>query len=196
MASNTIKRSVRTTVIAATLAATAALPAVQATATPVSIDGIGTFEVPDALVAPSNFALPAVEAPVAPASFALPAVTPVAAPSSLGQAIVNAAMSKVGSPYVWGAAGPNAFDCSGLVYWAHQQVGLNIPRVSYDQAVGGVAVSLDQLQPGDVITMYSGASHAAIYIGNGQVVHALNESVPVKVDNLADFPIHSVRRYS
>lgn len=195
MATNTIKRAARASVIAATIAATAAIPAVQATAAPITIEGIGTFEVPDNLVIPTNFQIPAPPAIALPTIPDFGSIQQISAPFSKGQAVVDAAMSKIGSPYVWGAAGPNGFDCSGLVYWAHQQVGLNIPRVSYDQAAGGIPVAYNQLQPGDVVLMYGGASHAAIYIGNGQVVHALNSSVPVKVDSLGNFPFHSARRY-
>ena len=71
--------------------------------------------------------------------------------SSKGQQIVDAARSAVGSPYAWGAAGPSSFDCSGLTSWAYQQAGVNIPRTSQAQAAGGTPVSLDALQPGDII---------------------------------------------
>lgn len=182
MASTTIKRSIRTTVIAATLAASAVIPTMQATAAPVTIDGVGTFEVPDAFVIPTNFTIPTPEQVAAPFS-------------SAGQAVVDAAMSKIGSPYVWGATGPSAFDCSGLTTWAHQQVGITVPRTSQGQAGGGISVSIDQLQPGDIVVMYSGASHVGIYIGNGQIVHALNSGLPVQVDSLSSFPFHSAHRY-
>lgn len=115
--------------------------------------------------------------------------------SSLGQKIANAAQSKIGSPYAWGAAGPSAFDCSGLTSWAYQQVGKSIPRTSSAQASAGTPVSLNALQPGDVISYYSGASHVGIYIGNGKIVHALNESTPVRVDDLNFMPINNAVRF-
>ncbi|MCQ9168361.1 C40 family peptidase, partial [Corynebacterium amycolatum] len=82
-------------------------------------------------------------------------VANVAAPST-GSAIVSAARSKIGSPYVWGATGPNSFDCSGLTSWAYQQVGKSIPRTSQAQASQGTAVSSPAL--GDIVSFYSGAT--------------------------------------
>lgn len=121
---------------------------------------------------------------------------PAAAPiTSVGQAIADVAKSKIGSPYVWGAAGPNAFDCSGLTSWAYSQNGKSIPRTSSAQASSGTPVSLDALQPGDIVSYYGGASHVAIYIGNGQVVQALNESSPVRVDDLHMMPIYNAVRF-
>jgi len=108
------------------------------------------------------------------------------APAGSGSAAaaVAAALSKVGSPYVYGAAGPNAFDCSGLTSWAWAQAGVSIPRTSGGQA-GLPSVPLSQLQPGDLVTYYSPVSHVAMYIGNGQVVHASTESRPVYVTTVS-----------
>jgi len=91
-----------------------------------------------------------------------------------------AARSKQGSPYVYGAAGPNAFDCSGLTYWAWAQAGVRIPRTSLGQA-GLRSVPLSQLRPGDLVTYYSPVHHVAMYIGNGQVIHASTPSRPVYI---------------
>lgn len=96
-------------------------------------------------------------------------------------AAVNAALSRQGDPYVWGATGPRQFDCSGLVQWAFAQAGISLPRSSQAQASAGVAVTASELQPGDLIAFYSGASHIGIYIGNGNVVHAPTEGENVKV---------------
>lgn len=124
------------------------------------------------------------------------AAAPVAAPQvSSGQAIVDAARSKIGSPYVYGAAGPNAFDCSGLTSWAYSQVGKAIPRTSYAQAAEGMPVSRDQLQAGDVIAFYDGASHVGIYSGNGTVIHAINEGTPLSETSLDYMPYHSAMRF-
>lgn len=112
-----------------------------------------------------------------------------------GQAIVDAAMSKVGAPYVWGASGPNAFDCSGLTSWAYKQVGKSIPRTSGAQASSGTPVSRANLRPGDIISYYGGASHVAIYIGNNKVVHALNQNSPVRIDNVDYLPVHNIVRF-
>ncbi|MGP9761024.1 C40 family peptidase [Corynebacterium sp. AOP12-C2-36] len=121
--------------------------------------------------------------------------TPVSKSASVGQQIADAALSKQGSPYAWGAAGPEAFDCSGLTSWAHAQVGKTIPRTSGAQAGAGTSVSLSNLQPGDVITYYASVSHVAIYIGGGQVVHAVNESTPVQVNDLNYMPVNSAVRF-
>ncbi|MDK8845239.1 NlpC/P60 family protein [Corynebacterium sp. MSK297] len=115
--------------------------------------------------------------------------------SSKGQQIVDAARSVVGSPYAWGAAGPNSFDCSGLTSWAYQQAGVNIPRTSQAQAAGGTPVSLDALQPGDIIAYYGGASHVGIYTGHGTIIDALNSGSPVGERPLHFQPIHSAVRF-
>ena len=94
---------------------------------------------------------------------------------------VDAAMMKVGSPYSWGAAGPDAFDCSGLMYWAYQQLGKSIPRTSQAQLAGGTPVSRDQLQPGDIIGFYEGITHVGMYVGDGMIIHASTYGVPVQV---------------
>ncbi|GAB2504403.1 putative endopeptidase precursor [Corynebacterium atrinae] len=122
---------------------------------------------------------------------------PIAASSSnsTGEAIVAAARSKIGAPYSWGAVGPNAFDCSGLTSWAYQQVGKSIPRTSQAQASAGQQVSLDSLQPGDVIAYYGGASHVGIYAGNGMIIDALGSGTPVAERPLNYMPIHSAVRF-
>lgn len=129
------------------------------------------------------------------ATKAVKAAAPKPAASSIGQRIADIAKSKVGAPYSWGASGPNAFDCSGLTSWAHRQVGKSIPRTSSAQASAGKKVSMNALQPGDVISYYGGASHVAIYIGNGKIVHALNSSNPVRIDNLHMMPVYNAVRF-
>ncbi|AVP69130.1 NlpC/P60 family protein [Rhodococcus hoagii] len=117
--------------------------------------------------------------------------TPVAGSN---QAVANAAQSKVGSPYVWGATGPSSFDCSGLVQWAYKQAGKSVPRTSYDQVGGGTSVSKANLQPGDVVAFY-GAEHVGIYIGNGSVVHAPTEGENVKISPLDSMTFSGASRY-
>ncbi|MFI5504167.1 C40 family peptidase [Corynebacterium kutscheri] len=114
---------------------------------------------------------------------------------AVGEQIVAAARTKIGAPYVWGAAGPSAFDCSGLTSWAYSQVGKSIPRTSYAQAAGGMQVSRDQLQPGDIIAFYSGASHVGIYTGNGTVIHALTQGTPLSETSIDYMPFHSAVRF-
>ena len=109
--------------------------------------------------------------------------------------VIQAALSRIGSPYSWGASGPNAFDCSGLVMWSFQQAGVSLPHSSQALASGGQPVSMDQIQPGDLVTYYSDASHVAIYIGDGMMVHASTFGTPVRVAPVDNAPIYNVRRY-
>ncbi|WP_301546989.1 C40 family peptidase [Gordonia sp. X0973] len=94
---------------------------------------------------------------------------------------VQAALTRIGDPYVWGATGPNQFDCSGLMVWSYRQAGKSLPRSSEAQLGAGVPVSRDQLQPGDLIIYYPDAHHVGMYIGDGYVIHASTFGVPVKV---------------
>jgi cell wall-associated NlpC family hydrolase len=109
--------------------------------------------------------------------------------------VIQAALSRIGLPYSWGAAGPSAFDCSGLVMWSFQQAGISLPHSSQALAQGGQPVSMDQMQPGDLVTYYSDASHVAIYIGDGMMVHASTYGTPVRVAPVDNAPIYNVRRY-
>lgn len=108
--------------------------------------------------------------------------------SDIGVAIANYALSKQGAPYVWGANGPDSFDCSGLVYWAHRQAGINFSRPTAARLAGmGTAVSYSNLQPGDIITFKTSpsyVSHVGIYIGSGKMVHAPVPGQDVQVANL------------
>lgn len=134
-------------------------------------------------------------APAAAASvqqYAAPAAAPQV---SKGQQIVDIARSKIGSPYVYGAAGPDAFDCSGFTSWVYAQAGISIPRTSQAQAAAGRPVSLDDLQPGDIVAYYSGASHVAIYAGNGVIIDALNSGIPVGERPLHMMPVYSAFRF-
>ncbi|AKK28385.1 peptidoglycan hydrolase RipC [Mycobacterium sp. EPa45] len=112
-----------------------------------------------------------------------------------GAVAVQAALTRIGDPYVWGGSGPNQFDCSGLVMWAFQQAGIFLPHSSQALAHGGQPVSLDQMQPGDVVNYYSDASHSAIYIGDGMMVHASTFGRPVMISPVNNAPIYNVRRY-
>ena len=112
-----------------------------------------------------------------------------------GSNAVRAALTRLGAPYVWAAAGPDAFDCSGLVVWAFEQAGVSLPHSSQALAAGGQPVSLDRMQPGDVISYYADASHVGIYVGGGRMVHASTYGVPVAVVPLDNAPIYNVRRY-
>ena len=126
---------------------------------------------------------------------ALAAMPSMGSGSGAGAVAVQAALTRVGDPYVWGGAAPGAFDCSGLVMWSFQQAGIFLPHSSYAQAAGGEPVALSDMQPGDVVTYYSDASHVGLYIGDGLMVHASTFGVPVAVAPVNNAPILNVRRY-
>lgn len=118
---------------------------------------------------------------------------PVAQAGGLDRSsVVHAALTRVGMPYSYGAAGPSSFDCSGLVTWAMNQAGVSVPRSSYSLMSAGTPVSQAQLRPGDVV-ITNGGGHAALYIGNGQVVEAVTSGVPVRVAGIRGFV--AARRY-
>jgi peptidoglycan DL-endopeptidase CwlO len=95
---------------------------------------------------------------------------------------VRAALTRQGSPYHWGAEGPNSFDCSGLVKWAYAQAGVSgLQHSSRAQAQLGRSVTRSQLRPGDLVALYSPVSHIGIYVGNGRYVHAPQPGDVVKV---------------
>jgi cell wall-associated NlpC family hydrolase len=123
-------------------------------------------------------------AAAAPVQAAAPAAASVGAGSSAAQSAVGAALAQRGKPYVWAAAGPGSFDCSGLVQYAYKAAGVSLPHSSRSQASMGRAVSRAELQPGDLIAFYSPVSHIGIYIGNGQMVHAPTSGDVVKVASI------------
>lgn len=111
-----------------------------------------------------------------------------------GRQVLVAAESKIGAPYVWGAAGPDSFDCSGLVQWAYRQVGVSIPRTTYEQLAGGAAVGRGDLQVGDVVLFYGG-EHVGLYAGDGEVVHAPTSGQSVKLAPVDSMLFYAARRY-
>jgi cell wall-associated NlpC family hydrolase len=118
-----------------------------------------------------------------------PSPTPSSAPVSGGAAAaVSYALSKVGDAYVYGAAGPSSFDCSGLTMAAWQQAGVSLPHSSSAQMGSGTPVSQSELQPGDLVFYYSPVSHVGMYIGHGEIVNAENPSVGVKITGVNSMP--------
>ena len=113
------------------------------------------------------------QAAAAPAAATVAApIAPAPAPSSRAQAAVDAALSQVGKPYVWGAAGPDSYDCSGLTMWAWAQAGVSLPHNSGAQYAATTRVAQDDWQPGDLLFAGSPIHHVGMYIGNGQMVEA------------------------
>lgn len=108
-----------------------------------------------------------------------------------GAAVVSTAMKYVGYPYVWGACGPNSFDCSGLVQYVYAQMGVKLGRTTYDQVNEGIPVNFayrdySNLVPGDIVLFAQGTDiyHSGIYIGGGQMVHAGTANTGVIIDDL------------
>jgi peptidoglycan DL-endopeptidase CwlO len=91
------------------------------------------------------------------------------------------AMTKIGDAYVWGAAGPTTFDCSGLVVWAYAQLGISLPHFTGDQWNSGVHVSRAQLRPGDLLFFFADIGHVGIYVGNGFMLDAPTFGIPVGI---------------
>jgi cell wall-associated NlpC family hydrolase len=103
-------------------------------------------------------------------------------------AAVQYALAQVGDAYVYGAAGPSAFDCSGLTMAAWAQAGVGLPHSSSAQFGAGPHISSSALQPGDLVFYYSPISHVGMYIGNGLIVHAANPGTGVLVAGLFSMP--------
>jgi cell wall-associated NlpC family hydrolase len=101
---------------------------------------------------------------------------------------VRYAMAQIGKSYVYGAAGPSAFDCSGLTMMAWAQAGVALPHSSGAQMGSGPHISESELQPGDLVFYYSPVSHVGMYIGNGQIVNALNPSAGIRISAVNSMP--------
>ncbi|MFD6239442.1 MULTISPECIES: C40 family peptidase [Streptomyces] len=108
--------------------------------------------------------------------------------------VIAFARAQMGKPYVWGAAGPDSFDCSGLTQAAWKTAGISLPRTTWDQVGVGQKVSVDAAQPGDLVFFYDDISHVGIYIGGGEMIHAPKPGADVRVESIYYMPIHSVVR--
>lgn len=125
---------------------------------------------------------------------AAPGSATAQAPNSRAAAAVSYAYAKLGSPYVWGATGPDAFDCSGLIQAAYRSAGISLPRTTYAQIDTGQRVSRSELLPGDLVFFYSAITHVGIYVGNGQMIHAPNPSAPVRLAPISEMPFAGATR--
>jgi len=101
--------------------------------------------------------------------------------NTVGGQALQAAVSREGDPYVWGAAGPNAFDCSGLVVWAYAQEGIALPHFTGDLWNSGVHITRADLEPGDLVFFFPDISHVGIYIGDGMMIDAPDFGQTVQV---------------
>jgi cell wall-associated NlpC family hydrolase len=113
---------------------------------------------------------------------------------SKGALALKAAITRIQKPYVWGATGPNSFDCSGLMYWAFKKVGITLPRSSSAQAKVGRPVSKADLQPGDMVFFYNPVHHVGFYAGNGKVLNAVQTGDVVRYTDLSRMHYNSARR--
>jgi cell wall-associated NlpC family hydrolase len=111
----------------------------------------------------------------------------------VGVTALRAALTRQGAPYIWGAVGPDTFDCSGLMQWAYRQAGVALPRSSWQQARVGSPVT-SGLQPGDLIALYNPVSHIGMYVGNGLYINAPQAGDVVKVARVPWGDVAAVRR--
>jgi cell wall-associated NlpC family hydrolase len=133
------------------------------------------------------------------APVAAPAPAPAPAPRTVpasGRAATAVATAKaqLGKPYVWAAAGPNAFDCSGLTMYSWAAAGVSLPHSSRMQLGVGSQVSRGSLQPGDLVFFYSPISHVGIYVGNGMMIHAPTSGDVVKYASIGNMPFAGASR--
>lgn len=107
------------------------------------------------------------------------------------------ARAQIGKPYVWGATGPDSYDCSGLTQAVWKAAGVTLPRTTYDQVNAGTTVSLADALPGDLVFFYDDISHVGVYIGNGMMIHAPKPGAYVREESIyydGESGIHSVVR--
>ncbi|MGW0856515.1 NlpC/P60 family protein [Streptomyces sp. NPDC002690] len=119
---------------------------------------------------------------------------PVAAPDSRAAQAVAFAYGALGKPYVWGATGPSAYDCSGLTQAAWRAAGVSLPRTTYTQINAGQRISRSQLAPGDLVFFYSGISHVGLYIGDGKMIHAPRPGAPIRIAPIDEMPFAGATR--
>jgi len=124
------------------------------------------------------------DTPPSPPGGFLPTEGTAPPPSQYGS-VVGIALQYLGTPYVWGASGPGAFDCSGFTSYVYAQVGVSLPHNAAAQYSYGVPVARDQLEPGDLV-FFDGLGHEGIYIGGGNFVHAPHTGDVVKISSLYD----------
>ncbi|MQY16337.1 hypothetical protein SRB5_65350 [Streptomyces sp. RB5] len=136
------------------------------------------------------------EAAAQEAAAAEPAPTepaPAPAPSKADQ-VMAFAEAQLGKPYVWGATGPDSYDCSGLTQAAWKAAGVTLPRTTYDQVNVGTTIAKADMQPGDLVFFYDDISHVGIYAGGGQMIHAPKPGANVRYESVDYMPFYSAVR--
>ncbi|MFE9646925.1 NlpC/P60 family protein [Streptomyces sp. NPDC006365] len=111
-----------------------------------------------------------------------------------GEKAIAFARAQTGKPYVWGASGPDSYDCSGLTQAAWKAAGVTLPRTTWDQVNVGTQVSVASAQPGDLVFFYDDISHVGLYLGDGMMIHAPKPGAYVREESIYYMPIHSVVR--
>lgn len=119
---------------------------------------------------------------------------PMGPASGSAQKAVQTALAQIGDPYVWGAAGPDSFDCSGLTMFAWASAGMSLPHSSRSQYGVGRQISRSEVRAGDLVFFYTPIHHVGIAINNTQMVHASTYGVPVKIDNIDSSPFVGATR--
>ncbi|MGC1215412.1 MAG: NlpC/P60 family protein [Micromonospora sp.] len=114
--------------------------------------------------------------------------------SSAAQTAIRVACQQVGDPYVWGANGPDAFDCSGLTQYAYKAAGIYLTHFTGAQWNEGRSVSRSEARPGDLVFFYSDLHHMGLYLGDGLMVHAPRTGKPVQVTKISYMPVAGFRR--
>jgi cell wall-associated NlpC family hydrolase len=104
--------------------------------------------------------------------------------TSVGTVALRAALTQRGKPYIWGAAGPDSYDCSGLVEWAFAQEGISLPHYTGSLWNSGMHVSKANLEPGDLVFFFADISHVGLYLGNGLMVDAPSSGQVVQVQQV------------
>ncbi|MGW7487910.1 NlpC/P60 family protein [Streptomyces sp. NPDC054786] len=116
------------------------------------------------------------------------------APDPRAARAVAFAYGALGRPYVWGATGPSAYDCSGLTQAAWRSGGVALPRTTYTQISSGPRIDRSQLAPGDLVFFYSGISHVGLYVGDGKMIHAPHPGAPVRIAPIDQMPFAAATR--
>jgi len=181
------------------------MPAVSAMAATINVPGIGDFDVPQQFEQPAQqlsqqltqalSAMPAApQAPMMAPQASMPAFPNFFEQKNTASDVaLDAAKSKVGAMYSWGASGPYNFDCSGLVQWAYRQAGVELPRTSFEQSHVGAPVAFQELQPGDIVVT-NGGGHVGLYAGDGKLLNAVQSGQPVTYTSLRPDMVVTARR--
>ncbi|PZG22293.1 glycoside hydrolase [Micromonospora craterilacus] len=114
--------------------------------------------------------------------------------SNAARTAIRTACAQVGKPYVWGATGPNSFDCSGLTQYAYKAAGIYLTHFTGAQWNQGKAISRADARPGDLVFFFSDLHHVGLYLGNNQMVHAPRAGKPVNVSSITTMPVAGFRR--